>query len=161
MTARSDVLFIYRQNKALEVGIWSICEILTASRCFSLCSQQRTLFGSVVHGRLRLPHGRSVTPMREKRCDRSIRLRVASFELARFRAVGQKASLGTPQAGARPMTRPRGLRATHAPLRRPLPSPHRPGGNNEPTQPPPPDRPARHQKLAIALAEKGLGREPT
>jgi len=35
--------------------------------------------------------------------------------------------LGTPQAGARPMTRPRGLRAAHAPLRRP-------GGNNEPTR---------------------------
>jgi hypothetical protein len=29
-------------------------------------------------------------------------------KLARFRAVGQKASLGTPQAGARPMTRPPG-----------------------------------------------------
>ena len=60
--------------------------------------------------------------------------RVVFFELVRFRAVGQKASLGTPQAGARPMTRPRGLRAAHAPLRRPLPHPHRPGGNNEPTR---------------------------
>jgi hypothetical protein len=71
---------------------------------------------------VRLPHGRSVTPLREKRCDRSIRLRVVSFELARFRAVGQKASLGTPQAGARPMTRrPRGPRAADAPLRRPKP----------------------------------------
>ena len=29
------------------------------------------------------------------------------FELARFRAVGQKASFGTSQAGARSMTRPR------------------------------------------------------
>jgi len=49
--------------------------------------------------------------------------RVVFFELARFRAVGQKASLETPQAGARPITRPRGLRAAHAPLRRPLPHP--------------------------------------
>jgi hypothetical protein len=49
--------------------------------------------------------------------------RVVFFELARFRAVGQKASLGTPQAGARPMTRPRGLGAAHAPLRRPLSQP--------------------------------------
>ena len=40
--------------------------------------------------------------------------RVVFFELARFRAVGQKASLGTPQAGARPMTRPPGPRAPHA-----------------------------------------------
>jgi hypothetical protein len=99
----------------------SKCEILTAGRCFPLCSQQRTLFGSVVHGRLRLPHGQSVTPLREKRCDRSIRLRVVFFELARSRAVGQKASLATPQAGARPITRPRGFRAAHAPLRRTLP----------------------------------------
>jgi hypothetical protein len=74
-------------------------------------------------------------PAEGKRCYRSNRLRVVFFELARFRAVGQKASLGTPQAGARPMTRPRDLRAAQAPLRRPLPStPHRPGGNNEPTR---------------------------
>jgi hypothetical protein len=44
-----------------NVCIGSICEILTASRCFPLGSQQRTLFGSVVHGRLRLPRGQSVT----------------------------------------------------------------------------------------------------
>jgi hypothetical protein len=55
-------------------GSGPICEILTASGCFPHCSQHRTLFGSAVHGRLRLPRGQSVTPLREKRCDRSVRL---------------------------------------------------------------------------------------
>jgi hypothetical protein len=45
----------------------SICEILTASRCFPLCSQHRRLFGSVVHGRLRLPRGQSVTARAARR----------------------------------------------------------------------------------------------
>jgi retron-type reverse transcriptase len=38
----------------------------------------RTLCGGAVHGRVRLQRGQSVTPLREKRCDRSIRL-VSSF----------------------------------------------------------------------------------
>jgi hypothetical protein len=38
-----------------------------------------------------------------------------------FSSRRAKSIIGTPQAGARPMTRPRGLRAAHAPLRRPLP----------------------------------------
>jgi hypothetical protein len=87
------------------VSVGSKCEILTASRCFPLCSQHRTLFGSVVHGRLRLPRGQSVTPLREKRGRPQHSPRVLFFELARFRAVGQKASLGMPQAGARPRWR--------------------------------------------------------
>jgi hypothetical protein len=40
------------------------------------------------YGRLRLPRGQSVTPLREKRCDRSIRFRVVFFELAKKRRGG-------------------------------------------------------------------------
>jgi hypothetical protein len=94
-------------------------------RCEQMCSallptsdvtrQRSSLATSITARAVGLPaEGKALRPQHSPR--------VVFFELARFRAVGQKASLGTPQAGARPMTRPRGLRAAQAPLRRPLPS---------------------------------------
>jgi hypothetical protein len=120
-------------------------------RCEQMCSallptsdvtrQRSSLATSITARAVGLPaEGKALRPQHSPR--------VVFFELARFRAVGQKASLGTPQAGARPMTRPRGPQGRPRAFEAAATSTTPPRGNNESTRGAPGGREAPLQQKA-------------